>query len=72
MAFVITEPCFGCKHTECLTDCPTDAFREGENMLFIDSDACIECYMCHEKCPEEAIFLDSEVPAEWQACGIEC
>lgn len=65
MAHVITEPCFGCKHTLCLADCPTDAFREGENMLYIDPDSCIDCYVCAPNCPEEAIFQDDDVPDAW-------
>lgn len=66
MAHVVTEACFGCKHTECVTECPTDAFREGENMLFIDPDACIDCYQCQSLCPEEAIFADEDVPEQLQ------
>ena len=38
MAFVVTEPCFGCKYTDCVVVCPCDCFREGEQMLFIDPD----------------------------------
>jgi hypothetical protein len=36
MAYVVTEPCFGCKYTDCVVVCPCDCFREGEQMLFID------------------------------------
>ena len=38
MAHVVTEPCFGCKYTDCITLCPVECFHEGEQMLFIDPD----------------------------------
>ena len=36
MAYVVTEPCFGCKYTDCVVVCPTNCFHEGEQMLYID------------------------------------
>ena len=38
MAYVVTEPCFGCKYTDCVVVCPCDCFHEGEEMLFIDPE----------------------------------
>ena len=66
MTYVVTEPCFGCKYTDCVIVCPVDAFREGEQMLFIDPDVCIDCNACVAVCPVEAIFADSAVPEKWQ------
>lgn len=66
MTHVVTEPCFGCKYTDCVVVCPTDAFREGEQMLYIDPDACIDCGLCIPECPVEAIFRDAEVPEAWE------
>jgi ferredoxin len=31
--------------------------------LFIDPDECINCGACVAECPEEAIYLDADVPA---------
>lgn len=62
MPIVVTEACFGCKYTDCVVVCPVDAFREGEQMLFIDPDVCIDCGLCTPECPVEAIFLDADVP----------
>ena len=39
MAYVVTEPCFGCKYTDCVVVCPCDCFHEGDQMLFIDPGA---------------------------------
>ena len=65
MAMVVTEPCVGCKYTDCVVVCPVDAFREGDTMLYIDPDECIDCGACVPECPTEAIFLDTDVPAKW-------
>jgi ferredoxin len=66
MAFVITEPCFGCKYTKCIQDCPVECFREGDEMLFIDPDLCIDCGACISLCPVEAIYHEDDVPEEWR------
>ncbi len=66
MAYVVTEPCLGCKYTDCVVVCPCDCFREGEQMLFIDPDECIDCDACKVECPVDAIFYEGDVPGAWQ------
>jgi len=66
MAHVVTEACFGCKYTDCVVVCPTDCFREGEQMLYIDPDPCIDCEACVPECPVEAIYYEDNVPEEWR------
>ncbi len=66
MTMVVTEPCFGCKHTRCVEVCPCDCFHEGEQMLFIDPDSCIECDACVAECPTQAIFQEDNVPEKWR------
>lgn len=66
MAFVVTEPCFDCKYTDCVVVCPCDCFHEGERMLFIAPDDCICCGACTPECPVEAIFEEDEVPEPWK------
>ena len=65
MAFVVTEPCHGCKYTDCVAVCPMDCFHEGEQMLYIDPDHCIDCEACVPECPVEAIFAEANVPGQW-------
>lgn len=65
MAYVVTQPCDSCKYTDCVIVCPTDSFREGESMLYIDPESCIDCDACRSECPVEAIFYEDEVPAKW-------
>ncbi|HUE74304.1 MAG TPA: ferredoxin family protein [Pirellulaceae bacterium] len=66
MAYVVTQPCFGCKYTDCVTVCPVDCFHEGEQMLYIDPEECICCGNCVAECPVEAIFPEEDVPDEWR------
>jgi ferredoxin len=66
MTYVVTQPCFGCKYTDCVVVCPCDSFREGENMLYIDPESCIDCDACKSECPVAAIFYEEDVPPEWQ------
>jgi ferredoxin len=60
MTFVVTESCIKCKYTDCVEVCPVDCFYEGENMLVIHPDECIECGVCEPECPIEAIKADTE------------
>lgn len=62
MAFVVTQACFGCKHTHCVAVCPTDSFHEGEQMLFIDPESCTDCGACAMECPVEAIYQEEDLP----------
>ena len=39
---------------------PVDCFYEGENMLVIHPDECIDCGVCEPECPVEAIHSDTE------------
>ncbi len=66
MAYVVTAPCFGCKYTDCVTVCPVDCFREGDQMLYIDPEECIDCQQCVSVCPVEAIFQEDDVPEQWK------
>jgi len=65
MTFVVTEPCIKCKYTDCVEVCPVACFHEGENMLVIDPDECIDCGVCVDECPVTAIFSEDEVPEKW-------
>lgn len=67
MAYVVTEPCIKCKYTDCVEVCPVECFHEGENMLVIDPDECIDCGACDPVCPTQAIFPEEEVPDEFSS-----
>ena len=60
MTYVVTEACIRCKYMDCVEVCPVDCFYEGENMLVIHPDECIDCGVCEPECPVEAIKPDTE------------
>lgn len=64
MPYVVTEACIKCKYTDCVEVCPVDCFYEGQNMLVIHPEECIDCGVCEPECPAEAIISDSNPAAE--------
>src|SRR5207344_2977232 len=60
MTYVVVESCIKCKYMDCVEVCPVDCFYEGENMLVIHPDECIDCGVCEPECPVDAIKPDSE------------
>ncbi|MGR3512873.1 MAG: ferredoxin FdxA [Paracoccaceae bacterium] len=64
MTFVVTDNCIACKYTDCVSVCPVDCFYEGENMLVIHPDECIDCGVCEPECPADAIRADTEPEME--------
>ena len=78
MSHVITLPCVGSKDGSCVSACPVDSIQEasncpgdtsqyGDQMLYIDPDVCIDCTACAAVCPMDAIFLEDDVPVEWDS-----
>ena len=60
MTYVVVENCIKCKYMDCVEVCPVDCFYEGENMLVIHPDECIDCGVCEPECPADAIKPDTE------------
>jgi ferredoxin len=72
MTFVVTEACIRCKYMDCVEVCPVDCFYEGENMLAIHPDECIDCGVCVPECPVDAIHPDTESGLEqWLVVNAE-
>jgi len=64
MTYIVNDNCIRCKYTDCVEVCPVDCFYEGENMLVIHPDECIDCGVCEPECPAEAILPDTDPGAE--------
>ena len=64
MTYIVNEKCIKCKLTDCVEVCPVDCFYEGENMLVINPDECIDCGVCEPECPVDAIIQDFNDPGE--------
>lgn len=73
MAHIIAEPCIGTRDTACVEVCPVDCIHPGPgenaaaeaNQLFIDPDTCIDCGLCVDECPVQAIFSEDDLPDVW-------
>lgn len=59
MTYVVTDKCVKCKYTTCVEVCPVDCFYEGELMLVINPEECIDCGVCEPECPIDAIKPES-------------
>ena len=64
MTYLVNEKCIKCKYTDCVEVCPVDCFYEGENMLVIKPDECIDCGVCEPECPIDAIVPDTDAGSE--------
>jgi ferredoxin len=61
MTYIVNDACVKCKYTDCVSVCPVDCFYEGENMLVIKPDECIDCGVCEPECPAGAIVPDTNM-----------
>ncbi len=66
MTYIVTETCIRCKYTDCVEVCPTDCFHEGPNFLVIDPKECIDCSLCRDECPVNAIYALEDLPPEYE------
>jgi len=73
MTHIIAEPCQGVKDTACVDVCPVDCIHPTKDseehaeakQLYIDPDTCIDCGLCIDECPVQAIFTEEDLPGEW-------
>lgn len=66
MTYVIAQPCIDVKDKSCIEECPVDCIYEGNRMLYIQPDECVDCGACEPVCPVEAIYYEDDVPGEWR------
>lgn len=68
MTYVVTDKCIRCKYMDCVEVCPVSCFYEGDNMLVIKPEECIDCGVCEPECPIDAIQADTVEGSEsWVA-----
>jgi NAD-dependent dihydropyrimidine dehydrogenase PreA subunit len=65
MTFVIALPCVDLKDKACVDKCPVDCIYEGDRMLYIQPDECVDCGACEPVCPVEAIYYEDDLPADY-------
>jgi NAD-dependent dihydropyrimidine dehydrogenase PreA subunit len=66
MTYVIGEPCVDVLDRACVEECPVDCIYEGERMLYIHPDECVDCGACEPVCPVEAIYYEEDLPDQWK------
>jgi ferredoxin len=66
MPYVITERCT--RDGACVDVCPVVCIHTtpDDPQFYIDPDVCIECEQCKIVCPVEAIYLEAELPDQYQ------
>jgi NAD-dependent dihydropyrimidine dehydrogenase PreA subunit len=66
VTYIIAQPCVDVLDRSCIEECPVDCIYEGERMLYIHPDECVDCGACEPVCPVEAIFYEDDVPDQWK------
>lgn len=74
MTYIITSLCL--RDSGCVEVCPVECIVPGKPVeewpwYYIDPDTCIDCGACVPECPFEAIFVEDEVPDQYEAKGGE-
>jgi len=64
VTYVIALPCVDIKDRACVDECPVDCIYEGNRMLYINPEECVDCGACEPVCPVEAIYYEDDVPPE--------
>jgi NAD-dependent dihydropyrimidine dehydrogenase PreA subunit len=66
VTYVIAQPCVDLKDLACVEECPVDCIYEGNRMLYIHPDECVDCGACEPVCPVEAIYYEDDTPEQWK------
>ena len=64
MTYVIAQACVDVKDKACIEECPVDCIYEGDRMLYIHPDECVDCGACEPVCPVNAIFYEDDLPGD--------
>jgi NAD-dependent dihydropyrimidine dehydrogenase PreA subunit len=65
VTYIITPSCVDVLDRTCVEECPVDCIYEGERMLYIQPDECVDCGACEPVCPVEAIYFADDLPRQW-------
>ena len=66
MTYVIGSECVDVMDKSCVGDCPVDCIYEGDRMLYINPDECVDCGACAFICRMDAIYYETDLPADQQ------
>jgi NAD-dependent dihydropyrimidine dehydrogenase PreA subunit len=66
VTYIIAQPCVDVLDKSCIEECPVDCIYEGERMLYIHPDECVDCGACEPVCPVDAITYEADVAAPYK------
>jgi NAD-dependent dihydropyrimidine dehydrogenase PreA subunit len=66
MTYVIGRACVDVMDKSCVQECPVDCIYEGARSLYINPDECVDCGACKLICRMEAIYYETDLPADQQ------
>ena len=64
MTYIVALPCVDVKDKACVEECPVDCIYEGNRMLYIHPEECVDCGACEPVCPVEAIYYEDDLPED--------
>ncbi|MBO4208316.1 ferredoxin [Micromonospora echinofusca] len=63
MVYVVTDACLDIQDRSCIEECPVDCIYEGDRMMYINPEECVDCGRCEPVCPTVSIFHQDDLPA---------
>jgi NAD-dependent dihydropyrimidine dehydrogenase PreA subunit len=66
VTYLIAQPCTDVLDKACVDECPVDCIYEGDRMMYIHPDECVDCGACEPVCPVEAIYHEDDLPGQWK------
>jgi NAD-dependent dihydropyrimidine dehydrogenase PreA subunit len=66
VTYIITPNCVDLLDKTCIGECPVDCIYEGNRMLYIQPDECVDCGACEPVCPVEAIYHEDDLPPQYK------
>ncbi|WP_033289039.1 ferredoxin [Amycolatopsis jejuensis] len=64
MTYVVTDACVDILDQSCVEECPVDCIYQGDRMMYINPDECVDCGKCAPACPSEAIYWEHKLPEQ--------
>ncbi|AFM15082.1 ferredoxin [Mycolicibacterium chubuense NBB4] len=62
MTYVIGSACVDVVDKSCMQECPADCIYEGDRMMYINPNECVDCGACRIACRMDAIYFETDLP----------
>ncbi|KUI26550.1 ferredoxin [Mycobacterium sp. IS-1742] len=66
MTYVIGSACVDVVDKSCVPECPVDCIYEGDRVMYINPEECVDCGACRVICKMDAIFYETDLPEDQQ------